>query len=505
LMSAAQSNNTEMVKLLVDHGARINIQENGGRTALMCAAEWNHIGIVQILFGAGANIDLKDSDGQTALDLAKQFHHEGVAKFLQTHSRKKNKKTTKNEVRSDDVEGYIGNKDIDDVLRFLEEGDSAKLEKKTGNQPKNRKKKKKDKNKNKLSTEDCESLPELVNNPGETKLSIHEGISGNESVDQTPIIDIQNYDNVLQEDNVMTMKELVDVLPENEVVSESMTLADDESGWETVSNPRDTVRSRLPILDVGSSPSPDVSSRITNSKYASKNQVSVSRRNSRSSISSPNKSACAFSHKGDMGVPSISSNDDSNTASTRSESYSVISGKDSASSETVKTGTNTESRNQMSGSIRPIVIDASNVAMLHGVHEKFSVKGIELVVNHFKELGHDVVAMLPKYKSNPRQTDSRDTLLRMEKEKTVVFTPSRTVDGVHINIYDDRMILDYAIDVGAVIITQDNFKDLYEEDEKYREAIKKRILMPTFVGDRLYFHKDPLGRNGPSLHDFLRF
>ena len=25
-----------------------------------------------------------------------------------------------------------------------------------------------------------------------------------------------------------------------------------------------------------------------------------------------------------------------------------------------------------------------------------------------------------------------------------------------------RMILDYAIDVGAVIITQDNFKDLYE-------------------------------------------
>jgi len=165
----------------------------------------------------------------------------------------------------------------------------------------------------------------------------------------------------------------------------------------------------------------------------------------------------------------------------------------------------TEIRDQMPGSKRPIVIDGSNVAMLHGVHDKFSVKGIELVVDHFKELGHNVVAMLPQYRSNPNQTDSRDTLLRMEKEKTVVFTPSRTVDGEHINSYDDRMILDYAVDVGAVIISKDNFKDLLKEDRKYKEAIKNRLLMPTFIDDRLYFPKDPLGRKGPSLHVFLRF
>merc|ERR1719414_1154822 len=100
----------------------------------------------------------------------------------------------------------------------------------------------------------------------------------------------------------------------------------------------------------------------------------------------------------------------------------------------------------MCSRLRPIVIDGSNVAMAHGLHERFSVAGIEIVVNYFRTLGHDpVVAMLPRFKSNQSWTDagSRDTLLRMERQKTVVFTPSRTVKGVHINSYDDRMILDF--------------------------------------------------------------
>jgi len=143
--------------------------------------------------------------------------------------------------------------------------------------------------------------------------------------------------------------------------------------------------------------------------------------------------------------------------------------------------------------------------MLHGIHGKYSVKGIELVVDDFKKLGHDVVAMLPQFKSNPNQTDSRDTLLRMEKEKTVVFTPSRTVDGKHINSYDDRMILDFAVAKGAIVVSRDNFADLYEESDKYRETILKRLLMPTFIGDELIFPDDPLGRHGPRLEEFLMF
>ena len=288
----------------------------------------------------------------------------------------------------------------------------------------------------------------MVNNPGASN------VSGNES-DQNLNTDTQ------KEDNGMSMKEFVNVLPENERWNE--TLADEESHWETVSNPRDAVRSRVPILDlssrvpisdvstripildvcsripisdVSSASSHDMSRQMTDSRYTSQNHVSAS------SEDTPNRSGSAFSHEGDKEVPSTSTSDGRNAASTSIESYSsVICSKGTVRSDTVshaKEENQTEIRDQMPGSKRPIVIDGSNVAMLHGVHDKFSVKGIELVVDHFKELGHNVVTMLPQYRSNPNQTDSRDTLLRMEKEKTVVFTPSRTVDGEHINSYDDR-------------------------------------------------------------------
>ena len=82
--------------------------------------------------------------------------------------------------------------------------------------------------------------------------------------------------------------------------------------------------------------------------------------------------------------------------------------------------------------LRPIVIDGSNIAYAHGRSSSFSARGIELVVNYFKERGHKlVVAFLPQYRIN-------DLLSRMEKEGTVIFTPSRKVGGKKISSYDDR-------------------------------------------------------------------
>jgi len=203
-------------------------------------------------------------------------------------------------------------------LKFLGEGDSAKLEKKSGNQSK----KKKKRSKNKKSTEGCDNTSFLVNNPGASN------VSGNES-DQNLNTDTQ------KEDNGMSMKELVDVLPENERWNE--TLADEESGWETVSNPRDAVRSRVPILDlssrvpisdvstripildvcsripisdVSSASSHDLSRQMTDSRYTSQNHVSAS------SEDTPNRSGSAFSHEGDKEVPSTSTSDGRNAAST---------------------------------------------------------------------------------------------------------------------------------------------------------------------------------------------
>ena len=49
--------------------------------------------------------------------------------------------------------------------------------------------------------------------------------------------------------------------------------------------------------------------------------------------------------------------------------------------------------------LRPIVIDGSNVAMSHGRSHTFSVRGIQLVIDFFRERGHQkIVAFLPEFR-----------------------------------------------------------------------------------------------------------
>jgi len=147
-------------------------------------------------------------------------------------------------------------------------------------------------------------------------------------------------------------------------------------------------------------------------------------------------------------------------------------------------------------SLRPIVIDGANVGMAHGNDQQFSVAGIQIVVNYFKKRGHkSVVAFLPQHYQ--RISKARPVLNELKKAGNVKFSPSAS--------YDDRMLLKYAVKEGAIVVSRDKFRDIYQENEKFRETIEKRRLQPTFIGDRLIFSDDPLGRHGPSLDDFLKF
>ena len=44
-----------------------------------------------------------------------------------------------------------------------------------------------------------------------------------------------------------------------------------------------------------------------------------------------------------------------------------------------------------------IVLDAQNVAMMHGRNKIFSVKGIHLAINYWQKNGHKVICFLPEY------------------------------------------------------------------------------------------------------------
>ena len=157
--------------------------------------------------------------------------------------------------------------------------------------------------------------------------------------------------------------------------------------------------------------------------------------------------------------------------------------------------------------LRPIVIDGSNVAMAHGKNKVFSAKGIKIVADHFKQSGHSkIVAFVPQFRKKSGQVADRSVLEGLEEEGVVVFTPSREVGVERITSYDDTFVLDYAAKHGGVVITRDNYRDLAHSKPEWLEVVKKRILMPTFVGeDEVMWPHDPLGRGGLTLDQFLSF
>jgi ankyrin repeat protein len=61
----------KVITLLIERGARLDDQDNRGRTALMTAAELGHTGAAELLISHGANRTLQDKDGKTAGDLAR--------------------------------------------------------------------------------------------------------------------------------------------------------------------------------------------------------------------------------------------------------------------------------------------------------------------------------------------------------------------------------------------------------------------------------------------------
>ncbi|XP_040573799.1 uncharacterized protein Regnase-1 isoform X2 [Lepeophtheirus salmonis] len=160
-------------------------------------------------------------------------------------------------------------------------------------------------------------------------------------------------------------------------------------------------------------------------------------------------------------------------------------------------------------SLLPIVIDGSNVAMSHGNKEIFSCRGIQLCVNWFKEKGiKNITVFVPRWRKESSKPESpisdQHILNELEKERILAYTPSRQVGGRRVVCHDDRYILNLASETGAIVVSNDNYRELLAEKPEYKEVISKRILMYSFVNDRFMPPDDPMGKNGPTLHAFLR-
>ncbi|CAK1587092.1 unnamed protein product [Parnassius mnemosyne] len=159
--------------------------------------------------------------------------------------------------------------------------------------------------------------------------------------------------------------------------------------------------------------------------------------------------------------------------------------------------------------LRHIVIDGSNVAMSHGNKEIFSCRGIEICVDWFRARGHkEITVFVPKWRKEASRPDNpvadRDALDRLERERVLVYTPSRLLGGKRLICYDDRYILRLAAETDGIVVSNDNYRDLAAESPEFRKVVEERLLMFSFVNDRFMPPDDPLGRSGPTLDAFLR-
>lgn len=83
LYHAAANGHEEIIRLLMDNKARINLQTVDIKwTALMAATYWGHLSTVQLLVAYGADLRLRNSEHKTALHLAVQMGHEPLIEYL---------------------------------------------------------------------------------------------------------------------------------------------------------------------------------------------------------------------------------------------------------------------------------------------------------------------------------------------------------------------------------------------------------------------------------------
>ncbi len=76
LMKAAKSGNDWQIKRLLESGAKINLKDNDGWTALMYAVRYNEgLECVELLLNAGADIRVANNYGLTAIALAASYNN----------------------------------------------------------------------------------------------------------------------------------------------------------------------------------------------------------------------------------------------------------------------------------------------------------------------------------------------------------------------------------------------------------------------------------------------
>lgn len=80
------SDNENIVKVLLQNGARVNVADEKGNAALHLAADYGHTEIAKILIDGCASLDIRDETGRVPLHFASKsgkLNHFSLNQFIQ--------------------------------------------------------------------------------------------------------------------------------------------------------------------------------------------------------------------------------------------------------------------------------------------------------------------------------------------------------------------------------------------------------------------------------------
>jgi len=82
---AVHNNNVALARLFIERGADVNAIGKAGYTPLLLAAsiDFGDTEMMALLLEAGARVDIKSPAGKTALDLAREYQHTRFVRILE--------------------------------------------------------------------------------------------------------------------------------------------------------------------------------------------------------------------------------------------------------------------------------------------------------------------------------------------------------------------------------------------------------------------------------------
>ena len=129
------------------------------------------------------------------------------------------------------------------------------------------------------------------------------------------------------------------------------------------------------------------------------------------------------------------------------------------------------------GGKRIVLLDGCNVGYGHSNfnnRREFSIEGLNIALNSFKNNGFDVYAIMPKFRLKPGKSNDPHLLNQLYMNELVITTPCKEIPRYSMS-YDDRFILDIAHVFNCAIVSNDQFRDLMGEKPEYAQIIERRI------------------------------